>query len=103
VTSADLLRFLIIITLGILSFITFLVVGTIIGLMWLDTWGCGDCKSYPVGVWILGLLGILFLISIGFEASDAPEPWDKWLKANWAVVFVVIASLIAFFIVVGWL
>jgi len=85
-TSADFLRFVIIVSLGVLGFITFLVAGTIIGLMWLDTWSCGVCKEYPVGIYILGLLGILFIISISAEASEAPdvvsETWWPWIKKS---------------------
>jgi len=42
-TSADFLRFVIIVSLGVLAFITFLVAGTMIGLMWLESWSCGEC------------------------------------------------------------
>ena len=101
-TSADIMRFVIIISLGVLAFITFLVAGTIIGLMWLDSWSCGVCKQYPVGLYILALLGILFLISIGNEASEAGEPWHKWMRDNWETPTVVLVSIIAFIIVVNW-
>ncbi len=101
-TSADFMRFFIIVSLGVLAFITFLVSGTIIGLMWLESWSCGTCKQYPVGIYILGLLGILFLVSIGIEASEAPEPWEKWIKANWMTLAVLFASMLTFFAVVNW-
>jgi hypothetical protein len=94
-TSADFMRFIIIISLGVVSFITFLVAGTIVGLMWLDSFTCVTCKKYPVGIYILGLLGILYLISIGIEASEAPEPWQKWVKANWMTLAVAAAAGIA--------
>jgi hypothetical protein len=101
-TSADIFRFVIIISLGVLAFITFLVAGTIIGLMWLDAWSCGVCKQYPVGFYILGLLGLLFAISMGAEASDAPEPWHKWIEHNWVTVTVILVSIVTFIIVVNW-
>lgn len=101
-TAADFLRFVIIVSLGVLAFITFLAAGTIIGLMWLDSWGCGDCKQYPVGLYILALLGILYLISIGMEASDAPEPWEKWIKANLNTLIIGGVSLITFILVLNW-
>lgn len=101
-TAADLFRFLIITTLGVLAFITFLVAGTIVGLMWLDSWGCGACNDYPVGIWILGLLGLFLLVSIGFEASDAPDAFDKWIKVHWSFFFVVIASIVAFVVILNW-
>jgi hypothetical protein len=101
-TAADFLRFLIITGLGILAFITFLVTGTIVGLMWLESWGCGRCHTYPVGIWIVALLGILFLISVGLEIADAPAPFRKWIKANWPTIFVAFASIFAFFLILNW-
>ena len=100
-TSADCMRFVIIVSLGVLAFVTFLVAGTIIGLMWLDSWRCGSCKETPVGIYILGLLGILFLVSIAMEASDAPEAWQDWIKKNWMTLVIVVASFITFIIVVN--
>ena len=100
-TSADFLRFMIIVSLGVLAFITFLVAGTIIGLMWLDSWSCGSCVRYPVGLYILGLMGILYLISIGIEISDATEPWFEWINKNWVTLVVVMASFITFVIVMN--
>jgi hypothetical protein len=100
-TSADFMRFVIIVSLGVVAFITFLVAGTIIGLMWLETWNCGSCIKYPVGIYILGLLGILFMISIGVEASDAPEAWEDWIKRNWMTLTVAIVSFITFIVVVN--
>ncbi len=101
-TSADFLRFVIILSLGILAFITFLVAGTIIGLMWLDSWSCGECKQYPVGIYILSLLGVLYLISIGMEVSDAPEPWEKWIRANLNTVVIGGVSFVTFLLVLNW-
>jgi hypothetical protein len=81
-TSADFLRFVIIVSLGVLAFVTFLVAGTIVGLMWVDSFSCGTCKQYPVGLYILGILGILYIISISMEASEAPLAWSPWVKKN---------------------
>ena len=81
-TSADFLRFVIIVSLGVLAFVTFLVAGTIVGLMWVDSFSCDTCKQYPVGLYILGILGILFIISISVEASEAPLVWSPWVKKN---------------------
>jgi hypothetical protein len=100
-TSADFLRFVIIVSLGILAFITFLVAGTIVGLMWIDGYDCGHCRRYPVGIYILGILGILFLISIGMEASDAPEPWEKWIRANSMTLIIGFLSFFAFMAVMN--
>ncbi len=101
-TSADFLRFVIIVSLGVLAFITFLVAGTIIGLMWLESWSCGECKIYPVGIYILGILGILFMISIGVEVSEAPRYWWKWIKANWATITIIAVTTTTFLFVLNW-
>ncbi len=101
-TSADFMRFVIIVSLGVVAFITFLVAGTIVGLMWLESWSCGSCKQYPVGLYILGLLGILFIISISMEASEAPEACSPWFSENWGVLaasFTVSAAILMTFIV----
>jgi hypothetical protein len=100
-TSADFMRFVIIVSLGVLAFVTFLVAGTIIGLMWLDSWRCGTCKEFPVGLYILGLLGLLLLVSIAMEASEAPEAWEGWIKKNWMTLVIVLVSFITFIIVVN--
>ncbi|MGB8736385.1 MAG: hypothetical protein WCD20_09760 [Rhodomicrobium sp.] len=90
-TSADYMRFVIIVSLGALAFVTFLVAGTIIGLMWVDSFSCGTCKQYPVGIYILGILGILYIISISVEASEAPLAWSPWVKKNKGTLAVGIA------------
>ncbi len=100
-TSADFMRFVIMISLGVLAFITFLVAGTLIGLMWLESWSCGACKQYPVGLYILGLIGIFFLVSIGMEASEAPEPWEKWITVNWMTLVIIVVSMITFITVIS--
>jgi hypothetical protein len=101
-TSADFMRFMIIISLGVVSFITFLVAGTITGLMWLDSFTCVTCKKYPVGIYILGILGILYLISIGMEASEAPGPWHSWLKANrMTLIITMLAGIAAGLVMAG--
>ncbi len=94
-TSADLMRFVIIIGLGVVSIITFLVAGTIVGLMFLDAFSCATCKKYPVGIYVLGILGLLLLSSIGVEASEAPGPWQKWLKANYMTLIIAAVGAIA--------
>lgn len=100
-TSADVMRFVIIVSLGVLAFITFLVAGTMIGLMWLDSWSCGPCKRYPVGMYILAILGVLLIVSIASEAGDAPEPWEKWIAANKMTLLILAMSLVAFVFVLN--
>ncbi len=115
-TSADLMRFFIIAGLGVLSFVTFLVAGTLIGLMWLDSWNCGLCARYPAGIYILGVLGLLLLSSMGGEASEASERWEKhapavqkhaqeaakWMRAHWPILVAVALSIVTVFIVINW-
>ena len=100
-TAADFLRFVIIVSLGVLAFVTFLVAGTILGLMWLDSWSCGTCTRYPAGLYILGLLGILMIVSISMEASEAPATWGPWISKNRDVLIIAAISSAAFLIVLN--
>ena len=100
-TAADFLRFVIIVSLGVLAFVTFLVAGTIVGLMWLDSWSCGTCNRYPTGLYILGLLGILMMVSIGVEAGDAPATWGPWMKKNRDLLIIGAISFVALLVVMN--
>ncbi len=107
--AAFALRFFIIFSLGVLAFISFLVATTLIWLMWLDTWRCGMCLSYPVGIYTLALLGLLILGSIAFEAGEAAVIWQewaivsrKWFIANWTVPLVVVIAILAILLVLNW-
>jgi len=107
--GAAILRFVIIFGLSVLAFITFLVAGTLIGLIWLDSWRCGQCLQSPVGIYILAVLGLLILASIGIEAGEAAviwrkyaEMWWKWGVANWTIPFAIVLSIATYFIVVNW-
>lgn len=91
-TAAQLVQFLIILGLGILAFLTFLVAGTILGLMIVEDSGCSYCLSYPVGLFVLGLLWLLLLISFIRELADSPVFDSTWIKNNQEVI--VIALLI---------
>jgi hypothetical protein len=101
-TSADFMRFMIIIMLGIMAFVTFLVTGTILGLMWLDTWSCARCHRYPVGLYILAIMAVLYFISLAYEIADAPFFWSKWIKANWVTIVVVTTGVSASIFVINW-
>ena len=107
--AASVLRFFIIFSLGVLAFVTFLVATTLIWLMWFDTWRCGMCLNYPVGIYTLALLGLLILGSIGFEAGEASVLWArwaaatrKWVIANWTVPLVVVIAILAILLVFNW-
>ncbi len=107
--AAFILRFFIIFSLGVLAFVTFLVATTLIWLMWLDSWRCGLCLSYPVGIYTLALLGLLILGSIGIEAGEASVLWAawaaatrKWFIANWTVPVAVVIAILAILIVFNW-
>lgn len=107
--AAFALRFFIIFSLGVLAFISFLVATTLIWLMWLDTWRCGLCLSYPVGIYTLALLGLLILGSIAFEAGEAAVIWQewavvsrRWFIANWTVPLVVVIAILAILLVLNW-
>lgn len=64
INIADVLRLFVITGLGVLAVVTFLVAGTITGLMIVDNESCKYCDTYPIGLWILGLLGALFAYSM---------------------------------------
>ena len=107
--AAFVLRFFIIFSLGVLAFVTFLVATTLIWLMWFDTWRCGMCLSYPVGIYTLALLGLLILGSLGFEVGEAAVIWRrwaiatrKWLIANWTAPLMVAIAIGAILIVFNW-
>jgi hypothetical protein len=102
VTAADIGRFLIIISLGALSILTFMVAGTIVILMAVETNGCDCFKYHPVGLVVLGLLGLLFLIDIIIESVDAPtviQTWYNESSKNKQAVILLIISLIAIWMV----
>jgi hypothetical protein len=115
-TSADILRFVIIFSLGVLAFITFLVAGTLVGLMWFDSWSCGMCRHYPAGLYILGLLGLLLLASIAVDAGEGSRLLQEntddvnylldtaraWFRRFWYILVAVLLSILTYFIVVNW-
>lgn len=80
-TVADVARFALIIALGLLALVTFLIAGTIVGLMWVDSSDC-NCWYYPIGILVLGLFGILLLASIIGEAFDATTTsvFENWAE-----------------------
>lgn len=79
-TAAQVLHFVIVIGLGILAVITFIVAATIMGLMIVEDSGCNCSIQYPVGLYVLGLLGILFLYGLIRELIDAPVFTTKWFN-----------------------
>lgn len=99
---ADLFRFLLIIGLGVLAFITFLVAGTIIGLMWLETSDCHFCRKYPVGLWILGITALLFIYSMTRNIDTGWDVIAKWIRENTTAFILVIVILLVFFFIFLW-
>lgn len=82
ITVADLTRFAIILGLGVLSALTFLVSGTIVILMAVEGSGCDWFTYFPVGLAVLGLLGLMFLIDLINEATYGPGLLQKWFEEN---------------------
>lgn len=80
VTAADIGRFLIIALMGFASAVTFLVAGTVTVLMVVDSAACDCFRYYPVGLSVLGLLGLLLLIDMIIVAVDAPPVVEKFFK-----------------------
>jgi len=96
-TLADYARFALLIALGVLSFIVFLVAGTLVGLMYVDPYGCRCIHPFPpVGLYVLGFLGLLLLIpAIRTAVIDAPEKLEKWgLTTTWTLVMILISILV---------
>jgi hypothetical protein len=102
-TVADVARFVVITLLGVLAIITFLVAGTIIGLMMVDN-GCdrGYCMPTPVGVWVLGLLGVLFVKSMVEEWNEIPVAAKTWYKANQTNVLISGIIIVVFIFIFSW-
>lgn len=82
ITVADLTRFAIILGLGLLSALTFLVAGTIVILMAVEGSGCDWFTYFPVGLFVLGLLGLLILIDLINEATYGPGLLQEWFQEN---------------------
>jgi hypothetical protein len=100
-TAADFLRFVIIAGLGVIAFITFLVSGTIVVLMWLDSFRCGTCSPHPAGMYVLAAMGVLLIASAGIEAGDAPNAWWPWIKANRDTLIIGAVSFVALLVVMN--
>lgn len=93
-TASDVVRYVSIIALGFLGFLTFIYAATIVGLMWVESGHC-NCWQLPVGLYVLALIGILFIVALISEGIDA-QPDVEWLLANRreAVVIALITLLI---------
>ncbi len=100
-TLADYARFALLIALGVLSFIVFLVAGTLVGLMFVDPYGCRCVHPFPpVGLYVLGLLGILLLIpAIRTAVNDAPEYLEKVGLTSYATIALIVISILVFIII----
>ncbi len=100
-TLADYARFALLIALGVLSFIVFLVAGTLVGLMYVDPYGCQCIKPFPpVGLYVLGLLGILLLIpAIRTAVNDAPEKLEKAGLTSYMTLALIIISILVLIVI----
>jgi hypothetical protein len=97
---ADVLRFFVIVGLGVLAVVTFLVAGTITGLMIFDDGGCRFCDSYPVGLWTLGLLGALFAYSmIQVAIEQVPVKVVEWYPKNKETIVLTSIVFVVFIII----
>ncbi len=86
-----------------LAIVTFLVAGTIIGLMIVEN-GCdrGYCMGSPVGVWVLGLLGVLFVKSMVEEWAEIPVVAKTWYKTNQTNVLISAIIILVFIFIFSW-
>lgn len=99
-TAADVARFALIIGLGVLAFITFIVAATIVGLMWVESSHC-NCVHYPVGLYVLGLIGIFIIASLINESLYVQPVFEDWLKNQRealivSLIFLLVVILIIF-------
>ncbi len=99
---ADIARFVVVIGLGVLAFITFVVAGTIVGLMVVDGDRCGECVSFPVGLGVLALLAVFFLITMVQEWRAAPPAFKEWFSKNRTNVVVGLIIVFVFFFIFAW-
>jgi hypothetical protein len=97
-TAAQLIHFLIVIGLGILAFLTFVVAATILGLMIVEDMAC-NCVQYPVGIFVLGFLGLLLLIGLIRELIDSPIFVASWITSNQEAIIIALLVLLALIIV----
>jgi hypothetical protein len=104
VTAADIGRFLIIIMLGVLAAVTFLVAGTVVILMAVDSAACDCFRYFPVGLAVLGILGLIFLIDLILEAVEAPSVIQEWAGSttkNQDMLVLSAICIVAFIIVLN--
>lgn len=98
-TAAQIIHFFIVIGLGILAFLTFIVAGTILGLMIVEDMGCNDCVQYPVGLYVLGFLGLLMLIGLILEIVEGPFFTAKWINDNLQALIIALLILFALLLI----
>lgn len=97
-TAAHVLQYIILIILGIFAFITFLVAGTILGLMIHEDSRC-LCSQYPIGLWVLGLLWLLLLIGLIIELVNSKVFELDWLRNNQEALIVALLILLALILI----
>lgn len=71
-SAADFARLALIISLGFLAFLVFIVATTIAGLMAVESSGCA-CGHYPIGIYVLAIVGIMLLTTLIDEAIYTPS------------------------------
>jgi hypothetical protein len=96
-TAAQLVHFLIVIGLGILAFLTFLVAGTILGLMIVED--SGAFVQYPIGLYVLGVFWILLFYGAARELIDGPFFTLAWVNSNQEALILTLLILFALIIV----
>jgi hypothetical protein len=93
-TAAHLLQYFILIVLGILAFITFVVAGTILGLMIYEDSRC-LCIQYPIGLYVLGFFWLLLLVGLIIELINSPIFTIAWLNENREALILALLILLA--------
>ncbi len=103
-TLADVVRFALIIGVGIVSFIVFLVAGTLLGLMFVDPYACRCVGPFPpVGLYVLGLAGLFLLIPmIRVAVIDGAELIEDLGLTSTAAILTVLISILTIIVILNW-
>jgi hypothetical protein len=95
-TLADVVRFALIISVGIVSFIVFLVAGTLLGLMFVDPYGCRCIGPFPpVGLFLL-------IPMIRAAVIDGAELIEDLGLTSTAAIVTVLVSIVTIFLILNW-
>jgi hypothetical protein len=97
-TAAHVLQYFILIILGIFAFLTFLVAGTILGLMIYEDSRC-MCVQYPIGLYVLGVFWLFLLGGLVIELINSPVFAVEWLNSHREAIILALLILLALILI----